>query len=859
MRLSEALTGQTVIITKVIGHGSFRKRLNEMGFIKGKPVFVVKNAPLKDPVEYRVLGYNVSLRRSEASMIGVVTEEEAKTFETLPPLRVETDRESVHQKIKNTGNVITIALVGNPNCGKTSLFNLASGSKEHVGNYSGVTVDAKKASFRYKGYVINLIDLPGTYSITAYTPEEKYVRKFILEEAPDIIINVVDSSNLERNFYLTTQLIDMNKNVILALNMYDELEKSGAQLKKDFLSKMLGIPMVPTVSIHGRGLHDLFDRVIDVYEGRDSVVRHIHINYGEEIEDSVSRLRTMLRQNRPVTDTVSSRYTALRLLEKDPEPNYLLRNYTEEENIKLVAAEEIQRLEKLLGEDTTSLITGYRYGFISGALKETFKSGKNQSYITTDHIDTFLTHKYLGIPSFLLFLFLSFYCTFELGAYPTDWINNGVHLLGDFMQSHMQEGMFRDLLVDGIINGVGSVLAFVPNILILFFFISFMEDTGYMARAAFIMDKIMHGFGLHGRSFIPMVMGFGCNVPAIMATRTLRNKKDRILTMLIIPFMSCSARLPVYLLLISAFFPSHRALFLTGLYLLGIVIAVLMAQVFNKTLFRTKESPFVMELPPYRMPTLKNTLIHMRDKAKQYLKKIGGVILLAVIIVWALGYFPTHSATLDHFDQQITQLKMQKTILDHSIRTQQSQSVVENGNAIQGPSSVTMIKNNNTGQDLTQLQLDEKINQLTGKRQHERLRDSYLGQIGRFVQPVMQPLGFDWKMTVCLLAALPAKEIIVSTMGVLYQSDKDTNSLGTRIKRDVYTDGPKVGQPVFTSLVAFSFLIFVLIYFPCIGVIMSISRESGSVWWAVFVIFYTTALAWIASLAVYQIGSFFIH
>ncbi|MDP4184958.1 MAG: ferrous iron transport protein B, partial [Bacteroidota bacterium] len=611
-------------------------------------------------------------------------------------------------------------------------------------------------------------------------------------------------------------------------------------------SKMLGIPIVPTVSVKGTGLNELFEKVIEVYEGKNNVIRHIHINYGQDIEDSISRLRKILRKNRPVTDAISSRYVALRLLEKDPESEQLILDYSEKDAIRQITAEEIQRIERLVEDETHSLITGYRYGFISGALKETFVGGKNHSTITTEQIDVFLTHKYLGIPFFLLFMFLSFYCTFELGAYPMNWINAGVHALGGIIERFMSEGMLRDLIVDGIINGLGSVLVFIPNILILFFFISFMEDTGYMARAAFIMDKVMHGFGLHGRSFIPLVMGFGCNVPAIMATRTLRNKKDRVLTMLIIPFMSCSARLPVYVLLISAFFPSHRALFLTGLYVVGIMLALIMAQVFNKTLFRSKESPFVMELPPYRLPTLKNTMIHMWDKAQQYLRKIGGVILLAVVIVWALGYFPVQNKDEKLYNQKMSELKQRKEQILKSSSVAQSFSLNQKG--------ISDMREPQLKSDSLK-QIQGELESLSQKRESEKLKNSYLGHIGRIAEPVMRPLGFDWKMTVCLLSGLPAKEIVVSTMGVLYQANEGDSNLADGIKKDTYQSGERTGQTVFNPLVALSFLIFVLIYFPCIGVVMSISRESGSSWWSVFVICYTTLLAWMLSFAVFQIGS----
>ncbi|TKG97203.1 ferrous iron transport protein B [Puteibacter caeruleilacunae] len=817
MRLSEVENNETVIITKVRGYGAFRKRISEMGFVKGKEVQVVKNAPLKDPIEYKVMDYNVSLRRNEAKMIEVITREEAKRIYEVSFEGV-IDDEILKTSATEKGRNINIALVGNPNCGKTSLFNFASGSNEHVGNYSGVTVDAKEALFTHKDYRFNLIDLPGTYSLTAYTPEEKFVRKFILDETPDIVINVVDASNLERNLYLTTQLIDMDVKVIIALNMYDELEASGASFDYQNLAEMIGIPIIPTVCIKGEGVEELFNKAIQVYEDKDPIVRHIHINYGEEVEKSIRRLRDIIKHDRPITVKASSRFMVIKLLEKDEDITKILEDYSNYKDIRAKTEREIKRLELLYDEDSETIITDSKYGFVNGALKETYKHGTNLTAIVSERIDKVVTNKYLALPLFLLFMYVTFYCTFNLGAYPADWIDAGISMLVEFVGNVMPDGMFKDLLTDGIISGLGSVLVFVPNIVILFLFISLMEDTGYMARAAFIMDKIMHRFGLHGRSFIPLLMGFGCNVPAIMATRTLRNRSDRMLTMLITPFMSCSARLPVYILFISAFFPNNKALYLIGLYVGGIVLALILSQIFKRVLFKTQESPFVMELPPYRFPTVRNIIIHMWDKTQHYLKKIGGVILIAVIIIWALGYFPRHSAELASFDQKIESL-------------QQTASL-------------------NTGDNV-----EQKVQELQSQRELHQLENSYLGQIGHFIAPVMKPLGFDWKMSISLLSGVAAKEIVVSTMGVLYQSGDDTDNLETKLKNEIIQSGERYGQPVFDSATALAFLVFVLIYFPCIAVIATIRRESGKVGWAVFTMVYTSVLAWIMAWLVQIISS----
>jgi len=790
-----------------------------MGFVKGKEVRVIKNTPFKGPIEFKILDYNITLRRSEANLIEVVSLLEARE-QVNSNYEGVIDQEILKRSATEKGKIINIALVGNPNCGKTTLFNYLSGSKEHVGNYSGVTIDAKIASFKKKGYQFNLIDLPGTYSLTAYSPEEIYVRKYIWKETPDMVINVIDSSNLERNLFLTTQLIDMDIKVICALNMYDELLKTKSDFDYDNMGKMMGIPFIPTISSKGKGIDKLLSKAIEVYEDRDPIVRHIHINYGQEIEKSLQRIRAKIKENKPITDKISSRFLALKLLEKDNETFFNLSRYPNFDEIKAITKEESKRIETLFNEDSETIITDAKYGFISGALKENFKQNIQTGNSRSDKIDKFLTHPLFGMPIFIALIGLAFYSTFELGNYPMNWIESLVSAMSNFVTSVMPPGMLRDLLTNGIIDGTGSVLVFLPNILILFFFISIMEDSGYMARAAFIMDKIMHVFGLHGRSFIPMVMGFGCNVPAIMSTRTLRSPSDRILTMLIIPFMSCSARLPVYVLFISAFFPTHPGLVLMGIYFTGIFVAFVMAQFFNKTIFKSKETPFVLELPPYRIPTLRNVVLHMWDKTQQYLRKIGGVILIGVVIIWALGYFPRETEKTKEIATQIAQLD-------------------------QNP----------------QAENQKQIHHLEAEKESVRLQNSYLGRIGQFVEPALRPLGFDWKMSVSLLAGLPAKEVVVSTMGVLYQVDDSSDqaeSLPQKLRNETYLTGPKTGESVITIPVALAFLIFILIYFPCIGVIATIRNESGKLFWALFTMFYTTGLAWILAFITLHVSRIFL-
>lgn len=795
------------MIVKVLGHGSFRRRIIEMGFVRGKEVRVVKSALLNGPIEYKILDYNVTLRRSEASLIEVISIDKAQsaqadTFDGVFNKEVLID--TAFEKAK----VINIGLVGNPNCGKTTIFNQLSGRKEHVGNYSGVTVDAKKASFTKFGYRFNLVDLPGTYSLTAYSSEEIFVRNFIRDERPDIIVNVIDGSNLERNLYLTTQLIDMDVKVICALNMYDEMQENGIVFDHHTLGQMLGIPFVPMVGSRAVGIDDLLHRAIEVYEDRDQVERHVHINYGEEIEKSIQRIRQEVRQgNIALTDAISTRFLAIKLLENDSLGLELVAKYANSQRIVDTATAERKRLQVLYGEDSETVITDAKYGFIAGALKEHYSRPHAQEDSKSDKIDRWLTHPILALPIFIALMMLTFYATFTLGAYPMEWIELGVGAFRELVAGWIPEGMLHDLVCNGIIDGAGSVLVFLPNIVILFLFISLMEDSGYMARAAFIMDKVMHFFGLHGRSFIPMIMGFGCNVPAIMATRSLRNPGDRLLTMLIVPFMSCSARLPVYVLFISAFFPKHAALVLGGIYFFGIVVAFLTAQIFNQTIFKNKETPFVMELPPYRMPTLRNTLVHMWDKSSQYLKKIATVVLFGAILVWALGYFPRENDKVAEIQTQLNQLQASGEPAD-----------------------------------------SEAVHELLVEQETARLEGSYLGRAGHFVEPVMRPLGFDWKMSIALVAGLPAKEIVVSTLGVLYQveeADESSISLQDRLKMEVYSSGERKGQPVITGAVALAFLIFVLVYFPCVGVIATIRGESGKTFWALFTMVYTTGLAWL--------------
>jgi ferrous iron transport protein B len=804
--------GEEGIILKIKGRGQFRQRLSEMGFVVGKKVSVIRKAPLGDPIEYKIMGYHISLRNSEARLIEVDRNGSVREYNHAEVLVSENDNGSWIEKTKN----IQIALVGNPNSGKTTLFNFASGSREKVGNYAGVTVDSKEARYRQSGYTFSIVDLPGTYSLKSYSPEEIYVRNFIFDNKPDIVLNIVDASNLERNLYLTTQLIDMGVQMVIALNMYDELEKKGDLLDYKSLGSLLGIPVIPTVSSRGKGLKELFDTIIAVYENRDPSVRHIHINYGSEIENAICSIQSRIKvdENRNFTNIVSSRYLALELLENDKEFSEDIKRCSNSKEIIEVARKEYSRLEKLYSEPLETVITDLRYGFISGALAETIKPNKTEKLSRTRIIDKYLTNKYLGFPVFLIFMWITFFTTFRLGGYPKLWLEKGLVQLSDLTSSIMAEGLLRDFITDGIIGGVGGVLVFLPNIIILFLFISFMEDTGYMARAVFIMDKVMHKIGLHGKSFIPLFMGFGCNVPAIMATRIIESRRDRMITMLITPFMSCSARLPVYILFISAFFASNQGTVLFLLYVLGAIFAILSALFLRKVFFKTAEIPFVMELPPYRIPTLRSVIKHVFFRTGLYFKKIGGIILIASVIVWVLSTFPRS-------------VELSKDYTSESLKIQNSQ--------------------------LADSDKDHAIRQLKLEESTEMQSKSFMGMIGKGIEPVMKPLGFDWRLSVAILSGIAAKEVVVSTLGVLFQTDNEAGH--PTLVEKIQTQKNASGKPLFNPVMAFSFMLFILTYFPCIGVVAAIRRESGSWKWAAFVVVYTTLIAWLVSFSFYQIGS----
>ena len=814
MKLSELGTGERGVIVKVSGHGSFRKRIREMGFVRGNKVKVILNAPLRDPIEYEIIGYKISLRREEASKIEVISESEAKKLlterEALPA--IETDDEYIEREMSTLAaerrKEIRVALIGNPNCGKTSLFNMASGSREHVGNYSGVTVDAKEGLFEYGGYHFRIVDLPGTYSLSAYSPEELYVRSHLVEEVPDVVINVVDASNLQRNLYLTTQIIDMNLRVVMALNMYDELVAKGDQLDIKQLGYLLGMPIVPTVSRTGDGIQDLFDTVIQIYENQDPhLARHIHINHGSELEFSIHEIKDLLKKNTDLRYKYSTRYLSIKYLENDKEVEGIIEALPNRDEIISARFQEQKRIKEIFNSSVESAMIDARYAFVQGALAETWNpyQGKRRRTTITEKIDAFVTNRWAAFPLFFVILYLVFNGTFVLGEYPMRWIEWIVSVFSSVTASLMQDGWLKDLVVDGIIGGVGSVLVFLPNILLLYLFISLLEDSGYMARGAFIMDRLMHKIGLHGKSFIPMIMGFGCNVPAVMATRTIENRKSRIITMLIIPLMSCAGRMPVYILIAGAFFPKHAGLVLLGLYALGIFLAIIAAKVMSR-FFKEDDLPFVMELPPYRIPTAKSILRHTWEKGRQYLQKMSGVILVFSMVIWFLSYFPNHDAYDNVAQQQ---------------------------------------------------------------------ENSFLGYIGKSIEPVLEPLGFDWKMGVGIVSGIGAKELVVSSLGVMYADDEPVGAaLALDPEGEPDADGNPDSDPTaesgadtrlqralvksVTPPAALAYMVFILLYFPCIATFIAIKQEGGGWKWAILTAVYTLTLAWIAAFITFNIASLFI-
>jgi ferrous iron transport protein B len=711
----------------------------------------------------------------------------------------------VKGKMKN----LTIALAGNPNSGKSSIFNNLTGARQHVGNYPGVTVEKKEGFTVYKNYKITIVDLPGTYSLSAYSDDEIIARKFIIENQPDVVVDVIDTCNLERNLYLATQLLELNKPLVLAFNMSDISGKKGILIDREKLTTLISAPVVLTVGSTGSGMKELLDKTIELFEHK-SEFKAPFINYGSEVNSQLNKLVEIIKKEPALPIKFPTRWFATKLLENDDEI-IAIAEKTEHRKELLEQKENSSKIINNIYNDTPeAIIAEHRYGFISGACSEAVKYNYEIRHSISDKIDTVLINRVLGLPIFLLFIWFLFNFTFKLSSPLMSWIEIAQNFLSGWFGTILpQNSMLYSLVVDAVIGGVGSVLIFLPIIFLLFLAISFLEDTGYMARGAFIMDHFMHKIGLHGSSFIPMVLGFGCNLPAIMATRSIKDRKDRLVTILVNPFMSCSARLPVYSLLIAAFFSKEIAgNVLFSIYLLGIVVAVIMAKIFRKFLFKGSDTPFVMELPPYRMPTVKGLLLHMWERGKVYLKKAGTIIFAGCTIMWFLSNFPWNPDYSKNYDQ--------------------------------------LIQNAGNNQELAQ--------QLNNEKSLEKMEKSYAGIIGKNIAPVFKPLGFgDWRISVGLIGGFVAKEIVVGTLGTLYSAG-DAGSESKTLREALRNDTNKDGSKKYNPLTAYSLMVFVLLYIPCIAVIGVIKRETNSWFWPAFTAVYTTAVAWIVSFFVYQGG-----
>jgi ferrous iron transport protein B len=719
-------------------------------------------------------------------------------------------------------NKLTIALAGNPNSGKTTIFNNLTGAHQKVGNWPGVTVEKKEGTATYNGYTVRVVDLPGTYSLTAYSQEEIIARNYILEEKPDLVVDVIDASNLERNLYLASQLIDLGVKLVFALNMVDLAQSRGQIIDHEQLAILLGVPIIPTVGTKNQGTRELLEAIVKVAEDKESVTRHIHIDYGRELEEEIAKLQGLMQSAASSVEKHHARWMATKLLENDEE---VIKNIEKKPRKKAMLGQLEQsknRLQQILGDDPETLIADRRYGFIHGALRETLRHTRTDRRYVSDRVDTILTNRLFGLPIFFFFIWAMFQLTFNLGSYPMAWIDAGVGLLAQFVGGLMGEGLLKGLIVDGIISGVGGVAVFLPNIFILFFCIALFEDTGYMARAAFIMDKVMHTLGLHGKSFIPMIMGFGCNVPAIMATRVLESRRDRILTILINPLISCSGRLPIYVLIAGALFGARAGNVIFSIYLIGIAMAILMGQIFKRTLFKGEIAPFVLELPPYRMPTFRGTVIHMWERGSIFIKKMGGVILIGSIIVWALSSFPQS--------------------VDYS-RDYEGQKL-----GIQEEYATAIQKADTDRAEVLAAEMDQKIAEVEILRETEFQEKSLLGRLGKVITPVLRPLGFDWKSGVALLTGFVAKEIVVSTFGVLYEVGGERGEEREGLREAI--------QHAMTPLIGYAFMIFVLVYTPCLATVAAIRRETGSWGWTGFSVGYGLVLAWILAFIIYKGGTF---
>lgn len=819
MKLSDLKVNESFVVDEVETTGEIRQRIIEMGFTKGATGWIVRKAPLGDPIQVHVLDYDVSLRKSEALSIKVLKTDLPKGFVNSENLVSNTGDDEAEvtasngtdntEKVIDKTKHVVVAIAGNPNAGKTTIFNALTGLNYKVANYPGVTVEKKETQIEHNGVKYRIIDLPGIYSLSAYSEDEVIACNYILQEKPDYIIDVLDSTNLERNLYLTLQLTELGIPVISALNMYEKAEKQGVTINENKLSKLLKFPLIKVAGDDHKSVIKLLDEISKIHKGERAYNKEdATIRYNTDIETAIKLIISRMNDG----DALHKRWLAIKALEKDERAFlYVRRLFNNSSEVIEDINKAVKELEALLEQKTDAIIADARYGYIKGALKQHVFKEKIEAFNFTDAADIVFLNKYLGLPIFLVVLWVIFQATFTLGAYPQDWFDMGISAIGGFVGGLLPEGLFKSLVVDGIIGGVGAVLSFLPLVLILFLGISFLEDCGYMSRAAFLMDKIMHKFGLHGQSFIPLFVGFGCTIPAIMAARTLRSRKDRIVTILISTFMSCGARLPVYVLFIGAFFaPKIGGSIMFSLYMIGILLAFIFSFIFKKAFFKGEETPFVMELPPYRIPRVRTIVRGLLDRMFMYIKRAGTYVLLASILIWALITFPEYSPTEGeeiNFMGDARQL-----VLD-------SGGDVNNMDEITGEYDILVAK--------------------------ESLRQSFAGTIGLFIEPVIKPLGFDWRMGIALVAGGAAKEVIVSTIAQIRGiEDGDEVGLAESLKND----------QSFTPIVAYSFLLFVLIYIPCFAAVGVIGSEIGNKW-MMFVVVYTVALAWVVSFVFYQIAS----
>jgi ferrous iron transport protein B len=785
--LDRAEQNKSYIVVSISGGDEIKKRLLSMGFVPSA-VFQVLSSGSHGPVTVMIKGTRIALGRGIAGNI------------------------HISEKEGNGKKELVVALAGNPNSGKTTIFNSLTGQRQHVGNYPGVTVETKEGICSYKNYTIRIIDLPGTYSLTPYSMEELVSRNFILNENPDVVVDVLDCSNLERNLYLATQFMEMQVPLILVFNKSDLTTLRGEKVDVNILSNLLGAPIVETIGHKGIGMERILETIVDVAE-KCIVARKVTIGYGKELELEIEKIEALLQDSRPLVEKYNLRWLAVKVLEKDSAiRDDISKSAGNAEKIFSTAEKSGQIIKNIFGDSLETIMADKRYGFISGAHREASVLTVDDRHTVSDQIDRILTHRIIGIPFFVAVMWLIFYLTFSLGEYPVHWIELAFKSAGDFLGRNFPDGPLKSLLADGIIGGVGGVVSFLPSIMILFLGIAFLEDSGYMARAAFIMDHLMHKIGLHGKSFIPLLIGYGCTVPAYMASRTLESRKDRLITMHITTFMSCNARIPVYVLIIGTFWPEHSASVMFALYFLGATIAIISAKLLRKARFRGESAPFVMELPPYRMPTLKGMFVHMWDRAWMYLRKAGTLILGFSVLLWFLTGFPK--------DQEFQSA--------HAKKMEEYRSALDKG-------------------QMDRKAFDAAAEKAGHEKAAEELGYSFAGRAGKMIEPLLRPLGFDWKTSVAVFSGFAAKEIVVSTLGTFYSVESasgDSEPLREHLRKD----------PAFTPLVGLSLMVFILLMFPCVSALAVFYRESGSLQEVLFQMTYTTALAWIMSFIVYQGG-----